>query len=172
MRRPAAAPERDNDGVAGRWRRWVPGPRRGLARSVAIWGVPRPGPGQLAGMLGRCDQLRAWVRTRGWELEDTPEDLRLLDQALGEAIDEARGELGGPARVARLGPDAGLFVGTVLLATVPAARWLLWPNGHPVIRLPSGRDLDVVALGSDRLTMGAPLLVDIYAAAVGSPGTA
>ncbi len=123
-------------------------------------------------MLGRCDQLRAWARTRGWELEDTPDDLRLLDLALGEAIGEAIGELGGPARVARLGPDAGLFLGTVLLATVPAARWRLWPNGHPVIRLPSGRDLDVVAMASDRVTKGAPQLADIYAAAAGPPGAA
>ena len=103
-------------------------------------------------MLGRCDLLRAWARTRGWELEDTPDDLRLLDLAIGEA----RGELGGPARIARLGPDAGLFLSTVLLATVPAARWRLWPNGHPVMRLPSGRDLDVVAIASDRVTKGGP----------------
>jgi Family of unknown function (DUF6278) len=116
--------------------------------------------------------LRTWARTRGWELEDTPDDLRLLDLALGEAIGEARGELGGPARVARLGPDAGLFLGTVLLATVPAARWRLWPNGHPLIRLPSGRDLDVVAMASDRVTKGGRLLADIYAAAAGPTGAA
>jgi hypothetical protein len=162
---------RDNEVVANMWRQWVPGPKHGLARTVAVWGAPGPGQEQLAGMLGRCDQLRAWARTRGWELEDTPDDLRLLDLALGEAIGRARGELSGPARVvARLGPEAGLFLGTVLLATVSAARWWLWPNGHPVIRLRSGRDLDVVAMASDRVTKGAPLLADIYAAAAGPPG--
>jgi hypothetical protein len=153
--------------VANGWRRWVPGPRHGLPRSVAVYGVPRPGPDQIAGMLGRCDQLRAWARTRGFELEDTAGDLRLLDQALDAAIGDARSEPGEPARIARLGNQAGLFLGTVILATVPAARWRLWPNGHPVIRLPSGPDLDVVALANDRVNRGAPLLADVHAAAAG-----
>jgi len=155
--------------VANKWRQWVPGPKHGLARSVAVYGVPRPDPEQLADLLGRRDLLRAWARTRGLELEDTPEDLRLLDQALDEAIEEAGGEQGGPLPVVKVGSEAGLFLGTVIVATIPAARWRLWPNGHPVIRLPSGRDLDVVALGNDRVTNGAPLLADIYSAAAGSP---
>ena len=102
------------------------------------------------------------------ELEDTPDDLRLLDQALDEAIAEAGGEQGGVLPVVKVGPEAGLFLGAVIIAAVPAARWQLWPNGHPVIRLPSGRDLDVVELGNDRVTNGAPLLADIYSAAAGS----
>jgi hypothetical protein len=66
---------RDNEVVADRWRRWVPGPRHGLPRAVAVWGVPGPGPEQLAGLLGRCDQLRGWARIRGFELDDTPAGL-------------------------------------------------------------------------------------------------
>ena len=134
---------------------------------MAVYGVPRPGPEQLADALGRRDLLRAWTRARGFELEDTPEDLRLLDQALDEAIDEAGGY--GPVPVVRVGSEAGLFLGAVIVATVPAACWRLWPNGHPVIRLPSGRDLDVVALGDDRVTNGAPLLADIYYSAAACP---
>jgi hypothetical protein len=153
--------------VANKWRHWVRGPKHGVARSVAVFGVPRPGAEQLADMLGRCDQLRAWTRTRGLELEATPDDLRLLDQALDEAIAEAGGEQHSPLPVVRVGSEAGLFLGAVIVATVPAARWRLWPNGHPVIRLPTGRDLDVVALGNDRVTSGAPLLADIYSAAAG-----
>jgi len=69
-----------------------------------------------------------------------------------------------------LGHEGGLFLGTVLVVNVPGARWRLWPNGHPVIRLPSGRDLGVVALAHDRATKGTPLLADIYATAAGPPG--
>jgi hypothetical protein len=147
----------------------VPGPKHGLPRTAGVFGRPRPGPEQLAVALSRCDHLRTWTRTRGFELDDTPEDLGLLDQALNELTGEARGELGGPARAVRLGLEAGRFLGTVLVVTVPGARWRLWPNGHPVIRLPPGRDLDVVKLGSDRVTRGAPLLADAYAAAAGRP---
>ncbi|SRR5712691_2088107 len=169
---PATGAGRENTVVANRWRQWVPGPKHGLARTVAVRGKPRPGPQQLAGLLGRCDELRAWTRMRGWELADTPDDLRLLDQELSEVIAEGGGEMGGPARIAGLGPQAGLFLGTVLLVNVPGACWRLWPNGHPVIRLPSGRDLDVVALAHDRVTKGAPLLADICATAAGPPGAA
>jgi SAM-dependent methyltransferase len=37
----------------------------------------------------------------------------------------------------------------VIVATIAGARWRLWPNGHPVVRLASGRDLDVAAMASD-----------------------
>jgi hypothetical protein len=32
-----------------------------------------------------------------------------------------------------------------------------------VVRLSSGRDLDVVAMANDRVSKGAPLLADVYA---------
>jgi hypothetical protein len=135
---------------------------------VVVYGVPRPGPEQLDGLLGRCDQLRTWATAHGFELDGVPEDLGLLDQALDQAIDQARRELGGPLRIAAVGNQAGLFLGTVIIATVPGACWKLWPNGHPVVRPPSGRDLEVVALANDRVSKGAPLLADVYAEAVAS----
>jgi hypothetical protein len=70
--------------VTNRWRRWIPGPRHGLPRRVAVYGVPRLDPEQLDGLLGRCQQLHIWARAHGFELEGVPEDLGLLDQALGE----------------------------------------------------------------------------------------
>lgn len=155
--------------MKNRWRRWVPGPRHGLARSVAVYGVPRADPEQLDGLLGRCDQLRTWARAHGFELDGIPDDLGVLDQALDEAGDQARRELGGPPRIAAVGNQAGLFLGTVIIATVPGACWRLWPNGHPVVRLQSGRDLDVVAMASDRVRKGAPLLADVYAEAAAGP---
>jgi Family of unknown function (DUF6278) len=45
----------------------------------------------------------------------------------------------------------------------------LWPNGHPVVRLATGQDLDVVALANDRISKGAPLLADVYADTVAGP---
>jgi len=136
---------------------------------VAVYGVPRPNPEHLDGLLGRCEQLRTWARAHGFELDGVPDDLALLDQALDEAIEQASGELGGPLRIAAVGNQAGLFLGTVIIATVPGARWRMWPNGHPVVRLPSSRDLDVVAMANDRVSKGVPLLADIYADAAAGP---
>ena len=155
--------------MRNRWRRWIPGPRHGLARSAAVYGAPAPGCEQLADLLGRCDRLRTWARPHGLELDGVPGDLSLLDQALARDIEQARAAPGGPARITVAGNQAGLFLGAVIIATVPGASWLLWPNGHPVVRLPSGRDLDVVAMASDRVSKGKPLLADVYAQAADPP---
>jgi len=150
--------------VGNRWRRWIAGPRRGLARGVAVYGVPgRPDPEQLGELLGRCDQLRAFARAHGFELEGSPQDLGSLDQAIDEATGQGTGELGGPSRIGAALAEAGLFLGSVIVVTVAGARWRLWPNGHPVVRLASGRDLDVAAVASDRVSKGAPRLADVYA---------
>jgi hypothetical protein len=132
---------------------------------VAVYGAPRPDPEYLDGLLGRCEQLRDWARAHGFELDGVPDDLAVLDQAL----DQASGELGGPLRIAAAGNQAGLFLGTVIIATVPGTSWRLWPNGHPVVRLPSSRELDVVAMANDRVSKGAPLLADVYADAAAGP---
>jgi Family of unknown function (DUF6278) len=160
--------------VGNRWRRWIPGPRHGLPRGVAVYGVPgRPDPEQLGELLGRCDQLRAFARAHGFELDGSPEDLGPLDQAIDEAVDEASGqatsELGGPSRIGAALSEAGLFLGSVIVATVAGARWRLWPNGHPVVRLASGRDLDVAAMAGERVSKGAPRLADVYAEAASDP---
>ena len=140
------------------------------ARSVGVFGVSHgPDPGQLDALLGQCEQLRIWARAQGFELDGVPDDLVLLDQAFDQSIDLARSELGGPLRNAALGSEAGLFLGTVIITAVPGSRWRLWPNGHPVVRLPSGRDLDVVALAHDRMNRGTPLLAEVYADAAAVP---
>ena len=160
-----------NGTVMGNWRRWIPSAKHGPARSIAVFGKPRHAdPTLLADMLGTCEQLRAWARTRyGLELENIPDDLPLLDRALGEAIEVAPSELGGPARIASLGSQADLYLGTVIVATVPGAHWRLWPNGHPVVRLPSGRDADVVAIANGQIRDGSPRLASAYADAVTGP---
>jgi Family of unknown function (DUF6278) len=159
-------PGGENGSVRNRWRAWLPGPRHGLARGVLVYGVPRhPDPQSLAEHLGRCDRLRTFARDHGFELEGSPHDLGLLDRAIGEATDPAQC---GPSQAAALA-EAGLFLGSVIVATVAGARWRLWPNGHPVVRLSSGRDLDVTVLASDRVGKGAPLLADVYADAAAGP---
>jgi len=150
--------------VRNRWRRWIPGPKYGLARGVAVYGVPgRPDLEQLGELLSRCDQLRAFARAHGFELDGSPEDLGPLDQAIDEATGQGTGELGGPSQIGAALTEVGLFLGSVIVATVAGARWRLWPNGHPVVHLSSGRDLDVAVVVSDRVNKGAPRLADVYA---------
>ena len=72
-------------------------------------------------------------------------------------------------QVASLGNEAGLFLATVIIASVAGARWRVWPNGHPVVRLASGRELDAVAVGDDRVSKGAPRLTAAYADAAAGP---
>ena len=161
---------RENVNVGNRWRRWIPGPRHGLPRGVAVYGVPgRPDPEQLGELLGRCGQLRAFARAHGFELDGSPQDLGPLDQAIDEASDQATSELGGRSQIGAALAEAGLFLGSVIVATVAGAHWRLWPNGHPVVRLASGRDLDVAAMASERVSKGAPRLADIYADAEADP---
>jgi hypothetical protein len=75
-----------------------------------------------------------------------------------------------PRTQARARAQCGLFLGTVIVSTIHGAHWRLWPNGHPVVRLASGRDLDVIALANDRLRSGQPRLAAVYndAAATGA----
>jgi Family of unknown function (DUF6278) len=155
----------------GTWRRWIPSAKHGPARGVAVFGRPsRPDHKLVAGLLGTCEQLRTWTRTHhGFELENIPADLPLLDRAFAEAREAGRSELGGPSQIASLGSQAGLYLGTVIVASVPGAHWRLWPNAHPVVRLPSGRDVDVVAIASNSASQGSPPLADAYADAAAGP---
>jgi len=57
----------------------------------------------------------------------------------------------------------------VIIASVPGARRRAWPNGHPVVRLAVGRELNVVAVANDRARQGVPHLTDINADAAARP---
>jgi hypothetical protein len=132
---------------------------------MVVWGNTRDlDPHTMNDHFGRCEELRSWARMRGFVLSGIPEDLELLDQAIDE---RPVGEFNAPWFLAE--SEIGLFLGTVIIASLAGARWHLWPNGHPVIRLPSGRDLDVVAMGSARVSKGAPRLTDAFADAVAGP---
>jgi len=108
-----------------------------------------------------------FARAHGFELDGSPADFGLLDRAIDEAIDQASSELGGPSQISAVLTEAGLFLGTVIVATIAGAKWRLWPNGHPVVRLASGRDLDVATPGQRPGEQGGALLADIYADAAG-----
>jgi len=134
-----------------------------MARGVAVYGPGVPGgdTSQLGDLLGQCRRLQGWAGGHGLALTGVPEDLVRLDQA----IDEWGGQ---PDVAGWLGNEAGLFAGTVIIGSVRGTSWALWPNGHPVVRLASGRDLDVVALAHDRVASGRPRLAAVYAGAAGS----
>lgn len=152
-------PQEDDGYMSRLWRQWLPGPKHGLARGIVVHGSPgfRKDAERLTDLLGDCRSLRAWARDHGVGLDDTPGSLAALDEALGPLTGEMR---------RLLESDGGLYLGTVLVRHLRQARWQVWPNGHPVVRLPSGRDLDVVAAVSDGTRAGHPALAAHYADAI------
>lgn len=136
------------------WRR-----RHGMSRGVAVMMPASPDTEGVAQLLSECELLRGQARAAGIELEDTPASLTALDQLMPLWRD------GDPEVLAWLGNDAGLYLGTVVVRTVPGARWQVWPSGRPVVRLASGREIDVVAAGRDWAFDGAPELSQVYAEA-------
>ncbi|HEX5568847.1 MAG TPA: DUF6278 family protein [Streptomyces sp.] len=135
----------------GNWRK-----RYGMSRDVAVAGEATHDHEGVAQLLSECELLRAQAGSAGIELEDTAESLVALDQLLPRWRDD-------PEALPRLGNDAGLYLGTVIVRTVPGAVWQVWPNGRPVVRLASGREVDVVEAGQDWAFSGTPELSRVYA---------
>lgn len=144
------------------WRSWWPGPKHGMARRVAVYSAPNSNdPDRLTELLARCETLRTWASSYGVALPDDPEGLAALD---GHLDTWATAPEIGPA----LGNEVGLYLGAVIVKNVLGAAWQAWPNGHPVVRLRSGRDLDVLALAHQRLAGEGRDLPAIYADAASS----
>ncbi|MFI5806968.1 DUF6278 family protein [Streptomyces sp. NPDC051561] len=112
----------------------------------------------IAELLSECELLRVRAAQQGLELDDTPASLEALDQLSPRWRDD-------PEEMPWLGNDAGLYLGTVIVRTVPGAHWHLWPSGTPVVILASGREIEVVGAGLDWATAGAPELCQVYAEA-------
>jgi Family of unknown function (DUF6278) len=150
----------DNGRMSQFWRQWLPGPKHGVARGIAVHGSPgfQRDAERLTDHLADCRKLRAWARDHGVDLDDTPGSLAALDEGLSPLTGETR---------RLLESDGGLYLGTVLVRHVHQGRWQVWPNGHPVVRLPSGGDLDVVAIVSNGARAGQPDLAALYADAIG-----
>lgn len=141
------------------WRKWLTSPKHGLARGVAVYGSPGFGKdaGRLTALLAGCANLRAWAAEQGVELDQSPGSLAAVDRALGRADDHVRRALAN---------NCGLYLGTVILRNQPRAEWQIWPNGHPVVKLASGQELDVVACVHSQTDDGLPSLAALYSEAI------
>ncbi|MFF0449800.1 DUF6278 family protein [Streptomyces sp. NPDC004609] len=112
----------------------------------------------IAELFAECELLRVRVERLGLELDDSPASLAALDQLPPRWRDD-------PEELPWIGNDAGLYLGTVIVRTIPGASWYVWPGGHPVVRLASGREIGVVEAGLDWAVHGAPELSQVYAEA-------
>ncbi|MEV6394353.1 DUF6278 family protein [Streptomyces sp. NPDC051907] len=112
----------------------------------------------VAELLSECELLRVRAEEAGLELDDSPASLTALDQLPPRWRDD-------PEELPWLGNDAGLYLGTVIVRTVQGAVWHIWPGGHPVVRLASGREISVVEAGLEWAVNGAPELSQVYAEA-------
>jgi hypothetical protein len=116
-------------------------------------------PDRLQELLSKHDEVLHWAAERNLVLSDESEGLSALDGALKEwAVDPVIGH--------KLGNEVGLYLGNVIVKSVEGAHWSVWPNGHPVVRLVSGRDLDVTALVDQRLEGKGMSLPDVYSKAL------
>lgn len=137
----------------GNWRK-----RHGSAFGVAVFAEGDGGAEGVAELLSECELLRSQAQRAGVELDDSVASLEALDQLVPRWREDAES-------LPWLGNDAGLYLGTVLVRQVPGASWVIWPNGQPVVRLGSGREVDVVAAGHEWATSGVPELSQFYAEA-------
>lgn len=135
--------------------------RHGADQGVAVAESGPDDPEGMADLLSECPLLRRQAAESKVELGDTPDSLHGLDQLLPRWRDD-------PELLSWLGTDAGLYLGTVIVRTVPGAVWHLEPNGRLVVRLPSGREIDAVAAGHEWAAAGTPQLSQVYAEAAES----
>ncbi|MGW1163775.1 DUF6278 family protein [Streptomyces sp. NPDC002519] len=135
----------------GNWRK-----RHGASLGVAVISNGDLDPGSVAELLSECELLRSQAEQAGVELDDSAASLEALDQIVPRWRDDEE-------IAPWLGNDAGLYLGTVIVRTVPGATWVVWPSGHPVVRLASGREIDVVEAGHTWADTGAPELTQVYA---------
>ncbi|MGW2640430.1 DUF6278 family protein [Streptomyces sp. NPDC001348] len=112
-------------------------------------------PEGVADLLSECELLRSQAGAAGVRLDDTPASLEALDQVLPRWRDDEE-------TLTWLGNDAGFYLGTVIVRTVPGAAWDIQAGG-PVVRLPSGREFDVVTSGHEWAASGVPELSQLYA---------
>ncbi|MEU6391650.1 DUF6278 family protein [Streptomyces sp. NPDC046939] len=131
------------------------------ATAVAVSAPDGTDAAGVAELLAECELLRAQAEQSGVELDDSVQSLAALDQLVPRWREDEEA-------LHWLGNDAGLYLGTVLVRRVPGARWVIWPDGQPVVRLASGREIDVVEAGHAWASSGAPELSQFYAEAAES----
>ncbi|GAA4894364.1 DUF6278 family protein [Streptomyces coeruleoprunus] len=129
--------------------------RRGDERKPALASAFERDPEGVADVLSECALLRAKGRQAGVVLDDSPRSLEALDQLPPRWRED-------PEELPWVGNDAGLYLGTVIVRTVPGAAWHVLPGGQPVVRLASGREINVVEAGLDWAITGSPELSQVY----------
>ncbi|MGW5235587.1 DUF6278 family protein [Streptomyces nodosus] len=129
---------------------------RDPAAGVAVFSDDDADAAGVAGLLSECELLRSHAGQAGVELDDSAASLEALDQLVPRWRDDEE-------ILPWLGNDAGLYLGTVIVRTVAGAAWRIRSDGHPVVRLASGREVDVVADGHTWAATGAPELSHVYA---------
>ncbi|MFE0578724.1 MULTISPECIES: DUF6278 family protein [unclassified Streptomyces] len=132
--------------------------RRGAEQRAGLADALVDDPEGVAELFSECEMLRVHARAAGLELDGSPASLDSLDQLMPRWRRD-------PEVVPWLGNDAGFYLGTVIVRTVPGAAWQVWPNGQPVIRLASGRELNVIESGVSWAMTGSPELSQAYAEA-------
>ncbi|MFJ5995106.1 DUF6278 family protein [Streptomyces sp. NPDC092370] len=115
-----------------------------------------PDPAGIAELLAECELLRSQAYREGVRLDDSAASLEALDQLVPRWRDDEE-------TLPWLGNDAGLYLGTVIVRTVPGAAWEIRSDGQPVVRLTSGREVDVVDAGREWAVNGVPELSQLYA---------
>ncbi|KPI24526.1 DUF6278 family protein [Streptomyces sp. NPDC048253] len=113
-------------------------------------------PEGIAELLSECELLRSQAARQGIGLDDTAASLEALDQLPPRWREDEE-------TLPWFGHDAGLYLGTVVVRTVPGSVWVIWPGGEPVVRLASGREVDVVTAGREWAATGTPELSQLYA---------
>jgi hypothetical protein len=147
-------------GAFSAWQRRKGGPGRKIAKGIVVFGNPGfQDPKQLNELLFAHDEVPRWAGERGVQLSNESDALMTLDGALDEwATDSDIGP--------RLANEVGVYLGNMIVGSVDGARWTVLLNGHPVVGLASGRQLDVTDLVSQRLRGGGKSLPDIYSDAM------
>ncbi|WP_375425733.1 DUF6278 family protein [uncultured Friedmanniella sp.] len=151
--------------TGGSIHRWRRGHRRRTANGVGVFGGPGSAddPQALADLLDRHEAITRWAEAAGADLPVSTAGVRTV-----EALIDTWRDSPSPQLTNRV----GLFLGTVMTREITGARWHLWPNGHPVVRLVTGEDVDVTALAAARVRSGRPSLTAVLerAAAADGPG--
>jgi hypothetical protein len=136
------------------------GPKYGVARGVAVYSSDIDRSTADDGPLPDSGRLRQWCLAHDVALENDSASLETLDSHLDEwSADPSHYEH------VDLGNEVGIYLGNVIVTNIVAARWRVWPNGHPVISLTSGKELDVIAMVNDRLLRSGSSLPSIYTSA-------
>jgi hypothetical protein len=138
------------------------GPKHGVARGVAVFtSFESRGSDVIDGLLPESEGLRRWSKEHGVDLHEDSTSLEVLDAHLDAwNLD--------PSRHGRvdLSNEIGVYIGNVIVKHVAGSHWRVWPNGHPVVVLSSGLEMDVTSMVNDRLNRIGPSLSSLYAMAL------